>query len=150
VDPLAISLWIIRLAFLAALYAFLYLVLRALWRDLQANLGGADRPLGRLRVVASPDGIPSEGSVFALDAINTLGRDVNNTVVVDDAFASGRHAGLTYRGRSWYLEDLGSTNGTWLNGERVVAPMLLGWGDEVQVGRVRLRLDRPDVPPAIR
>lgn len=149
-DPLAISLWIIRLAFLAALYAFLYLVLRALWRDLRANLRGADRPLGRLRVVASPDGTPPEGSVFALDAINTLGRDVNNTVVVDDAFASGRHAALTYRGRSWYLEDLGSTNGTWLNGERVVAPMLLGWGDEVQVGRARLRLDRPDLPPATR
>lgn len=149
-DPLAISLWIIRLAFLAALYAFLYLVLRALWRDLRANLRGADRPLGRLLVVASPDGAPAEGSIFALDAINTLGRDVNNTVVVDDAFASGRHAALTYRGRSWYLEDLGSTNGTWLNGERVVAPMLLGWGDEVQVGRVRMRLDRPDLPPATR
>jgi pSer/pThr/pTyr-binding forkhead associated (FHA) protein len=49
---------------------------------------------------------------------------------------------LTFRGRSWYLEDLGSTNGSYINGHRVdgVAPM--GFGDELQIGQVRMRLER--------
>ena len=71
-----------------------------------------------------------------------LGRDVNNAIVIDDPFASADHAVLTYRGRSWYLEDLGSTNGSYINGRRVegVAPM--GFGDELQIGQVRMRLER--------
>jgi pSer/pThr/pTyr-binding forkhead associated (FHA) protein len=49
---------------------------------------------------------------------------------------------LTYRGRSWYVEDLGSTNGTFVNGRAVAAVAPLGFGDEVSIGQVRLRLER--------
>jgi len=49
---------------------------------------------------------------------------------------------LTYRGRSWYVEDLGSTNGTFVNGRAVAAVSPLGFGDEVAIGQVRLRLER--------
>ena len=82
------------------------------------------------------------GHSFGLDVITPLGRDVNNAIVIDDPFASADHAVLTYRGRSWYLEDLGSTNGSYINGRRVdgVAPM--GFGDELQIGQVRMRLER--------
>ena len=78
----------------------------------------------------------------ASTSITPLGRDVNNAIVIDDPFASADHAVLTYRGRSWYLEDLGSTNGSYINGRRVdgVAPM--GFGDELQIGQVRMRLER--------
>ena len=98
--------------------------------------------LGRLVVVESPGGEPPAGSAIALDAVTTLGRDVNNRVVLDDEFASGAHAVLTFRGRAWYLEDLGSTNGTFVNGERLVGIASVAFGDELQIGRVRLRLDR--------
>jgi pSer/pThr/pTyr-binding forkhead associated (FHA) protein len=77
-----------------------------------------------------------------LDAITTLGRDVNNAVVVDDEFVSAEHAVLTYRGRTWYVEDLDSTNGTFVNGSPVDGVAPLGYGDEIQLGQVRLRLDR--------
>ena len=140
-DGFVLTIWVLRLLFLALLYLFLFAVVRVLLRDLR----GAAREraeLGRLVVVASPGGEPPAGAVFPLDAIASLGRDVNNTIVVDDPFASGEHAAITFRGRSWYVEDLESTNGTFLNGGQVERPTPMGYGDEIQIGEVRLRLER--------
>lgn len=141
-DGYELVLWAIRLLFLGLIYLFLARVIRALLRDLRAAAREpADHP-GRLMVLESPAGEPLAGRSFALEVITPLGRDVNNAIVIDDPFASADHAVLTYRGRSWYLEDLGSTNGSYVNGRRVegVAPM--GFGDELQIGQVRMRLDR--------
>jgi pSer/pThr/pTyr-binding forkhead associated (FHA) protein len=113
-----------------------------LLRDLRAAAREPGASLGRLFVVESPNGDPEQGRSFDLDAITTLGRDVNNAIVVDDPFASTEHAVLTYRGRSWYVEDLDSTNGTYVNGRAVAAVSPLGYGDEVSIGQVRLRLER--------
>lgn len=140
-DGFVLTIWILRLVFLALLYLFLFAVVRVLLRDLRGAV--RDRTeLGRLVVVASPGGEPPVGAVFPLDAIASLGRDVNNTIVVDDPFASGEHAAITFRGRSWYVEDLESTNGTFLNGGQVAGATPIGYGDEVQIGEVRLRLER--------
>ena len=68
---------------------------------------------------------------------------MNNAIVVDDQFVSAEHAVLTFRGRTWYVEDLGSTNGTFVNGVPVEGVSPLGYGDELQLGQVRLRLERP-------
>jgi hypothetical protein len=140
-DGYLLTVWLIRILFLALLYAFLFAVVRVLLRDLRAA-SRSRAELGRLVVVASPRGEPPPGAAFPLDVITTLGRDVNNAIVVDDPFVSGEHAVLTYRGRSWYVEDLASTNGTFVNGTPVetVAPM--AFGAELQLGEVRLRLDR--------
>ena len=141
-DPVVVSLWILRIAFLALLYLFLFAVVRVLMRDLRAAAREPSAELGRLVVIASPQGEPPPGGVFALDAVTTLGRDVNNTIVVDDPFASAEHAALTFRGRTWYVEDRGSTNGTYVNGSQVDGIAPVAFGDELQVGQVRLRLER--------
>ena len=141
-DPVVIAIWILRLAFLALLYVFLGAVVRVLLRDLRAAAREPVSALGRLVVVASP-GEPGVGTVFPADAVTTIGRDVNNTIVLDDVFVSGEHAVLTFRGRGWSLEDLGSTNGTFLNGEPVTGVAPASFGDEVTIGGVRLRLERP-------
>ena len=143
IDPFTTSLWVIRIAFLVLLYLFFVLVARALWRDLRAAAASASRPLGRVVVLASPEGQPPPGASLPIDAINTMGRDVNNSIVIDDTYASSQHALLTFRGRTWYLEDLGSTNGTWVNGQRIGGLTPVGFGDEIQIGQVRLRLERP-------
>lgn len=142
-DGFLITIWIVRLLFLALLYLFLFGIARMLLRDLSAAAREPTTELGRLVVVASPAGEPAEGSSLALDAITTLGRDVNNAIVVDDQFASSQHAVLTFRGRTWYIEDLKSTNGTFVNGSPVEGAEPLGYGDEIQLGQVRLRLERP-------
>ncbi|HXG40418.1 MAG TPA: FHA domain-containing protein [Candidatus Limnocylindrales bacterium] len=142
-DPLLAALWVVRLAFLGLLYLFLFAVVRVLLRDLRAAAREPTVELGRLVVLASQSNEPPVGSAIPLDAVTTIGRDVNNTVVVDDPFVSAEHAALTFRGRAWYVEDLGSTNGTYVNGSLVEGVAPLGFGDELQVGQVRLRLERP-------
>src|SRR3989304_4626480 len=107
-DPVVLSIWILRLAVLAPPLWFLWPAARILLRALRAAAREPGAELGRLLVLASPGGEPAVGAAFSLDAVTTLGRDVNNTIVVDDEFASGRHAVLTYRGRAWYVRDLGS------------------------------------------
>jgi pSer/pThr/pTyr-binding forkhead associated (FHA) protein len=59
---------------------------------------------------------------------------------VDESTVSGRHATLVYRDGRWWIEDLGSTNGTWVNDRKVVRSQPLVPGDLVQVGRVSFRL----------
>ena len=140
-DGFVLTLWLLRLLFLALLYVFLFAVVRVLLRDLRVA-SRAPTELGRLVVVASPRGEPAPGASFPLDAVTTIGRDVNNSIVVDDPFASAEHGVLTFRGRAWYAEDLASTNGTYVNGIPVDGIAEIGFGDELQVGEVRLRLDR--------
>jgi pSer/pThr/pTyr-binding forkhead associated (FHA) protein len=141
-DGFLLVLWAVRLLFLGLVYLFLARVIRALLRDLRAATREPLDRSGRLVILESPSGEPQAGQSFGLDVITPLGRDVNNAIVIDDEFASAEHAVLTYRGRSWYIEDLGSTNGSYVNGQRVegVAPM--GFGDELQIGQVRMRLER--------
>jgi hypothetical protein len=141
-DGFTVTIWVVRILFLVLLYLFLFGIPRALLRDLRAAAREPTLELGRLVVVASPGGEPAAGTTLALDAITTLGRDVNNAVVVDDEFVSAEHAVLTFRGRTWYVEDLNSTNGTFVNGSPVDGVAPLGYGDEIQLGQVRLRLER--------
>jgi pSer/pThr/pTyr-binding forkhead associated (FHA) protein len=141
-DGFTLVLWGVRLLFLLLLYVFLARIVRALLRDLRAAAREpVDRP-GRLVVIESPGGEPEVGRSFGLDVITPLGRDVNNAIVIEDPFTSADHAVLTYRGRSWYLEDLDSTNGSYINGQPVGGVAAMSYGDELQIGQVRFRLER--------
>jgi FHA domain len=138
---LNLALWALRLAFLALLWLALALMARALLRDVRAATRDPAAALGRLVVVAS-SGQPAPGTIFALDAVTTLGRDLGSSVVLDDPYASAQHAVLTFRGSAWYVEDLQSTNGTYVDGSPVAGISRLGYGGEIQIGDVRLRLER--------
>jgi pSer/pThr/pTyr-binding forkhead associated (FHA) protein len=138
---LNVLLWIVRIAFLLLLWIALGLMARTLVRDVRAAARNPAAALGRLVVVASP-GQPPLGAVFSLDAVTTIGRDLGSSVVLDDPYASTEHAVLTFRGRDWYVEDLGSTNGTYVGGAPVVGIVVVGYGDEIVVGETRLRLER--------
>ena len=141
-DAFFVGLWLVRFTFLALLYLVLFAIARILLRDLRAAAREPGTELGRLVVTVSPSGDPPIGAAFPLDAVTTIGRDVNNTVVVADQFASAAHATLTFRGRAWYLEDLASTNGTFVNGTPVAGVLAIGFGDAITVGETTFRLDR--------
>ena len=130
---------------MALLYVILLRFAGSLLRDLrsaeQAQLASRSG-IGRLSVLESPADEPPSGTTIALGPINSIGRNVNNSIFVEDDFVSATHAMLTFRGRSWFVEDQGSTNGTYVNGHRIDRPVALSFGDELTFGRVRMRLDR--------
>ena len=69
-----------------------------------------------------------------------IGRADDSTLVLTDDFASSRHARLTNRGGQWYVEDLGSTNGTYLDQQRVQGPLLINPGQPIRIGQTALEL----------
>jgi hypothetical protein len=144
VDAFTVVLWILRLGFVVCLYLFLFLVVRSLWRDLRSAVATAAPSVGRLIVLASPLGRPAPGASIPIDAVTSLGGDVNNTVVVEDPAVAAEHGLLTFRGLAWYIEERADGMRPMLvNGEPVDGGAPVRFGDEIALGRVRLRLERP-------
>lgn len=126
-------LLILRALLAVLLYVFLAWALYTLWRDLrrQAEMQTARqvRPL-----TLTFEGI-AQGLYFTqLEVI--IGRGHNCDVVLDDKTVSGRHARLAYHHGQWWLEDLISTNGTFLNGEPVSVAVVLTHGDQIRCGQI--------------
>lgn len=140
----AVLLWAVRIAFLLLLYLFLVRAFGVLHRALAAERVAdvAARALGTLIVERSAGRSPRVGERFSLRASTSIGRDAGNDVPLTDEAASARHAVLELRDGEWWIEDLGSTNGTLVNGQRIEKRERVRFGDEIAIGRVALRLER--------
>jgi hypothetical protein len=159
-DPVAVGL---KFGFLAVLYLFLLWVARSALKDLRrtahgpisaptyddatglhraADGFGGDSVAGdpRLRVEVAA-GLRS-GDAYDLSNGAVLGRGDQADIQLDDAFASGQHARLMPHGEVIVLEDLGSTNGTYLNGEPVRGPQPLHDGDTIRIGDSEFTFER--------
>lgn len=136
-----IFIFVVRLLLTALLYLFLAAVLVVLWRDLRtaARLPAAiQERKAHLVTLSGCDGL-EPNTVLALQPFTTLGRGAGNTIVVPDTFASSEHALISWRSGQWWLEDLGSRNGTQLNDETITSPAVLGTGDVISVGQVKFK-----------
>ena len=160
-DPIAVML---KFGFLAVLYLFLLWIARSALRDLRrgedaapaaagpgrgAPGGGRERPLDgdddglppdlrpRLEVVAAKGHEP--GYAFAVRSGAQLGRSESADVPIDDSFASASHARIYPAARGVFIEDLGSTNGTYVNGRQITRPLQLEVDDTVRIGDTELR-----------
>ena len=134
-----------RVAFIALIYLFLFLVLRATVRELRTaaqEMSTGEGFAGRmwLVVVDGTGPVLPTGATILLRPVTTLGRGEENTIVLDDPHVSARHAELRFARGQWWLRDLGSSNGTLLNGHAVRAVVGVRAGDVIQCGRVRFRL----------
>ena len=136
-----VLLWGIRIAFLLLIYLFLIRAFGVLQRSLAAERTEG-RALGVLVVERSPSRQPRVGERLPLRASNAIGRDAGNDISFPDEAASARHAKLDVEDGEWWIEDLGSTNGTLVNGVRITKREKLRAGDEIGIGRVAMRLDR--------
>lgn len=136
----AILLLILRLAMVLALYAFLGWAVYTLWRDIkrQSELLAARR-IPKITLV-SQFGDESISSDFVVPEL-VLGRDQTCDLILDEKTVSAEHARLSYHHGNWWVEDLHSRNGTFLNLELLAAQAVLTSGDELQVGQVKLRIE---------
>lgn len=135
-----IILLALRVGLAVLLYGFLGIGLYQIWRDLRRQtevLAAHQSPPLSLNFVSEEKGLS-----FTQPEI-ILGRGDFCDFVVDDPTVSSRHARLNYRQGQWWLDDLASTNGTFLNGEMVSAAVLVTAGDRILLGQVELQINLP-------
>jgi hypothetical protein len=135
------ALLIGRVAFIVALYLFLLLLAVLLWRELRVRGARATEraPADLLVMEPSATGL-DPGERIPLLAQSTIGRGRENEISLEDAVVSSQHARLTWNGRGWVIEDLNSTNGTFVNGRAVDRPVPVRQGDVIEFGPVKVKL----------
>lgn len=154
-DPISVAL---KFGFLAVLYLFLFWVARSAMRELRgttvpapeatgfhAVAAGGRAPATDAWLVSLTGGGLEAGQRFDLFGGVTIGRSGEVDVTIDDRYASGTHARIYSRGPRYYIEDLGSTNGTYVNGEQISGERALNDLDVVRIGDTELRFEL-DVP----
>lgn len=140
-------LTVLQYAFLALLYLFVYRAIRAVVSDLRAVPAAplaltprpAPSPVRPTEVVVIGEG-GRRLARYPLTGNLQVGRAEACQIRLDDAYVSSFHARIFSRDGSWYVEDLGSTNGTWLNHRRITGPAELRAGDRLRVGKTTLEL----------
>ena len=145
---------IFRFGFLLLLWLFIFAAFRVVRADLFGGRPGrvASVPPRSMTATKKKRGQkgprslvvtagPLSGTKITLgDQPILIGRADDSTLVLTDDFASSRHARLTNRGGQWYVEDLGSTNGTYLDQQRVQGPLLVAPGQPIRIGQTALEL----------
>lgn len=146
-----IVLQVFRFGFLLLLWLFIFAAFRVVRADLFGGrvgrvasvppraVTGKKRGRGPRTLVVTAG--PLSGTKITLgDQPILIGRADDSTLVLTDDFASSRHARLSNRGGQWYVEDLGSTNGTYLDQQRVQGPLLVAPGQPIRIGQTALEL----------
>lgn len=145
---------VLKICLLILLYLFFFRVLRAVWAEVNLSRSGAvtaggsagkrgrrtqarERKPMHLNVVQP---VELAGVQYALGDELTVGRAAGCQITLDDTYASQIHARIFTRDRQLYVEDLGSTNGTYLNRRKVAAPMVVSRGDQIQIGSTILEV----------
>lgn len=132
-----IILALLRLIFLGLVYLFVWQVARGIATHLGIHAERRKRRGTKVVVVRSDS---QAGLDFTVTDATVLGRSEEADVVLDDPYASEFHLRLVASEDGLTLHDLGSTNGTYLNGRRVTAPAELRRGDAVQVGKTVMEI----------
>jgi hypothetical protein len=146
-------LLLLKIGFLALLYLFIWRVVRIASRDLRApqeSIVLAPQRVRRSRSTKPPEpGVPATGRLmlgrkrYGLDSSAvTIGRGPENDIALEDDFASVSHARVEPRPDGVWIEDVGSTNGTYVNGVRLTGSQMLQPGDVVRVGETEIRFEQ--------
>lgn len=137
-------LTLLKLVFLAGLYLFFFRVLRSVWAESSApatrDTAGAQATAARVLILAPPE---SKGLTFDLAEETTIGRGSNCGIPLgEDTTVSQLHARFFRQNNKLFVEDLGSTNGTFVNRRQAKRAVPVKRGDQVQIGQTVLELTR--------
>lgn len=130
---------IFAVVFIIILYVIIYYALKIMYKDVKN--GGKKRRPSRINVNFGLEIIKSgnargikEGSIIPIRSDLSIGRKDGNSIVMSDQHVSGNHAKIIVRNNGLYLEDLNSTNGTYLNGNKLKGRAKLSNKDEIRIG----------------
>lgn len=129
----------LRVLLALLLYAFLGLALYVMCRAMKREANVTATPVQPATMTVQAESTPQQR--FALRPVTAIGRGSENHLVLNDPFASSNHAIVVWREGQWWIEDLASHNGTYLNDERIVDPRPLTAGDRIRVGETILRFN---------
>ncbi|HVM12401.1 MAG TPA: FHA domain-containing protein [Actinomycetota bacterium] len=148
-----VVLTILKVLFLLLLYFFVWRAVRTIAADLYGRRAARERPRpdqktratrrprsgapGKVVVLAGRGG---KGAAYRLNGTLRLGRDGSCEIRLDDTYASQEHARISERNGAWVIEDLGSTNGTYLNRNKITVPTQISPGDRIRIGNTHLEV----------
>ena len=130
----AVLVLILRLAFAIALYVFLGRILLTLWQDLKQQgefLASQKKPGIQIHAIMENG---KDVQYRFIQAEVTIGRDPNCDLPIIDEAVSAHHARISYHHSQWWLEDLNSTNGTFIGKDQVTVPTVLITSDQFKCG----------------
>ena len=155
-----IALTVIKVLFLALLWLFILSAVSVIRSDLFGRTVPAPdqpqpqelespappskrvrRPRGEPRIMIITQGAQTGQSAELAAGVILIGRGADCQLILDDDYVSTRHARVVGGDQGIYVEDLGSTNGTYVNGQRITAPTTIGLADTVRIGKTILRLE---------
>lgn len=137
---------VVRFAFAGSLLLFLFLLLRATVKEIEIGTQDRLRPgqaasqIAQLHIVDAADSQLQPGDVIEINRRAVIGRSTECDIVAADSSVSTTHAAVFSSGGGWFVEDFGSTNGTYISGRPVVGTAPIENGETVQFGRVRMRV----------
>lgn len=126
---------VFKILFVVALYGFLWIVARAVRSHLAASANPGDRTASGLAVITITEPPSEAGRILAVEQAMLLGRSGEADITIDDPFISDRHVRFDRVEGRLVVEDLGSTNGTLVNGIPVVGRRALDRGDVIRIGQ---------------
>lgn len=134
--------WFFTIAIVVIIYIIIVVALMIMYRDIKGAKNNKKTSLKLGFEVINPgvNNSLKEGSVIPITSGITIGRKQDNTLILSDEFVSGNHAKVFINDEECYLEDLNSTNGTYVNSERIKGKVLLEAEDEVKIGTVLFKL----------
>ncbi|WP_353097780.1 FHA domain-containing protein [Tissierella praeacuta] len=130
--------------FIVIIYLFIFSIIRLIYLDIRGIEGVSSDARVYLKLINRKDSLPYKiKEHYSINDAISLGRHGNNTIVVKDPFVSKRHFQITEDEGDYYLEDLNSANGTYLNGDRIFDVIRLEDGDIIRAGQIEfLFVDR--------
>jgi hypothetical protein len=129
----------LRFGLALLLYLFLGVAFYILWQGLRQHEKAPAIAHTPAHVVIEEG--EEQGRRLSLRPVTAIGRSHTNILIIGDAFASNHHALILWRDELWWLEDLESHNGTYLNEQRITHPVPLTSGDRIRIGTTTLRFE---------
>ena len=155
-----IALTVIKVLFLALLWLFILSAVSVIRSDLFGRTVPAPdqpeaqelesplpppkrtkRPRGEPRVLVVTQGSQTGQSAALADGVIMIGRGADCQIILDDDYVSTRHARVVSGENGIYVEDMGSTNGSYVNGQRITAPTMITMSDTVRIGKTIMKLE---------